>query len=148
MDTWNDSQMKILALGGNRKLNELLSIYNIKKKKLYGVNLYKTKLLDFYRRLLKCEASGQKQPATIPKVEALKLIEGSTSTSTSSNIISSYEDVNVKKLEEMIPGKIDISNTLDNINYKESYNNGTNSSYDGYGSSSNDDRFGSGKYIS
>jgi len=132
MDSWKDNDIELISLGGNKKLNELLSLYNINKKKLKDSDqpcLYKTKIMDFYRKLLKCELNGDPRPTPISRVDALKSFE---------------EDFNPKKLEEYIPGNIDISDKLTNINYNENYNSGVTSSSSF--TNNNNDRFASGNY--
>jgi len=128
MDSWNDNNVSIISKGGNRKLNELLGLYHINKKKL-NVNLYNTKILDFYRRLIKCEINGEPLPQAISRNDALKLVQ---------------EETNVKKFEEILPGNIDLSNTLQNINYKDNYKSSSSNNSSNNNSYSNIDRFGSG----
>jgi hypothetical protein len=137
MDSWNDNQIALISLGGNKKLNELLSLYNINKKKV-SVNIYKTKILEFYRKLLKCELNDEKRPNPVSKADSLKSFERGM-------------DINVqnkeKSLEEMLPGKIDISNTLGNMNYNDpnASNNSSQNSSNYSNPGNNSDRFGSGK---
>ena len=58
MDQWTQEQVNIMKVGGNQRLREFLTTYdmpeNIDKKQIYC-----SKLMNFYRRQLKSEANGQ-----------------------------------------------------------------------------------------
>lgn len=49
LDKWNDSQVKMMAVGGNKKLSELLAAYEIEVS-TDKQTLYQSKLLDYYRK--------------------------------------------------------------------------------------------------
>ena len=58
MDQWTQEQVNIMKVGGNQRLREFLTTYDmpedIDKKQIYC-----SKLMNFYRRQLKSEANGQ-----------------------------------------------------------------------------------------
>ena len=58
MDQWTQEQVNIMKTGGNQRLREFLTTYempeNIDKKQIYC-----SKLMNFYRRQLKAESNGQ-----------------------------------------------------------------------------------------
>jgi len=57
--------------GGNRRLKELLDVYGINPKKVKSEAIYSSKLLDFYRKLLKSEIFKDKQPTPPSKETAM-----------------------------------------------------------------------------
>ena len=58
MDQWTQEQVNIMKVGGNQRLRDFLTTYNmpedIDKKRIYC-----SKLMNFYRRQLKAESQGQ-----------------------------------------------------------------------------------------
>jgi len=60
-----------MAQGGNRRLRELLELYDIARDTKKDI-LYSSKLLDFYRKLLKSEANNEQLPQQPNKNEALR----------------------------------------------------------------------------
>jgi hypothetical protein len=73
IDTWNDNQINLIKSGGNKNLRELLEVYSIDRMKVNKTILYSSRILDFYRRHLKCKVNKEnfdKDPPT--KDEALK----------------------------------------------------------------------------
>lgn len=73
LDIWKDNQAKNMSLGGNSRLASLLNIYNIDITKVNKNQLYNSRLVDFYRKLLKVEGLSLKHDMVLPsKEEALK----------------------------------------------------------------------------
>lgn len=74
IDTWNNNQISMMKHGGNVNLRELLEVYGIDKNKVEKSALYKSRILDFYRRLLKSKFSNDTTFDNTPpgKEEALK----------------------------------------------------------------------------
>lgn len=73
MDLWNDNQVNMMKLGGNRSLRELLDVYQITRSKTDKSVLYNGRLLDFYRKHLKAKVNREKYDRCPPeKAEALK----------------------------------------------------------------------------
>jgi len=60
--------------GGNRRLKDLLAVYEVDIKKNKIEKVYSSKLLDFYRKLLKCEIFKDKAPIPPSKENALNSI--------------------------------------------------------------------------
>ena len=77
LDKWNESQIGMMRCGGNKMLKELLSVYQVDKSKVNIEKLYCSKLLEFYRCVLKCKAMNTIVDKEFPcKNEALKLNTG------------------------------------------------------------------------
>ena len=68
MDEWNQDQVNIMKVGGNQRLRDFLTIYNmpedIDKKRIYC-----SKLMNFYRKQLKAESIGQLFMEPLPPKE-------------------------------------------------------------------------------
>jgi hypothetical protein len=60
-----------LRAGGNKRLSDLLGVYEININQVKKDVLYSGKLLDFYRKLLKSEIAKDKPPQPPKKEEAL-----------------------------------------------------------------------------
>jgi hypothetical protein len=70
MDLWKEDQIALLKYGGNERLRDLMSLYNVK----FNTNreeLYNSKLLDYYRKLLKSDLKGEVRPQPPSDEEAL-----------------------------------------------------------------------------
>ena len=52
MDAWNENQINLMKNGGNKRLKELLKIYEVNQN-ISQETIYFTKLLEFYRKLVK-----------------------------------------------------------------------------------------------
>jgi len=61
MDNWNSSQIKTLKIGGNLRLKNFLNEYIVPEKSDPEFK-YFIKATDYYRKLLKFEASGEGSP--------------------------------------------------------------------------------------
>jgi hypothetical protein len=73
IDTWNDNQINMMKNGGNKALRELLDVYQIDRFKIDKQLLYNSRLLDFYRKLLKSKVNRESLDKVPPgKDEALK----------------------------------------------------------------------------
>ena len=48
MDSWNDKQLKLMTLGGNKNMNEFFADYDLMGESLH--QKYKTKAADYYRQ--------------------------------------------------------------------------------------------------
>jgi hypothetical protein len=59
IDTWNETQLKFMKLGGNKRLDELLKLFEVPKS-TNTENLYRSKLLEYHRSQLKSEVSNGK----------------------------------------------------------------------------------------
>ena len=75
LDSWNDNQINLMKIGGNKNLRELLEVYNIDKNKIDKNILYNSKIMDFYRKYLKNKANNLPNEEQAPsKEDALKSI--------------------------------------------------------------------------
>jgi hypothetical protein len=73
IDSWNDNQINMMKSGGNKNLRELLEVYTIDIIKVNKSTLYSSRLLDFYRKHLKCKVNKETFDKDYPlKDEALK----------------------------------------------------------------------------
>jgi len=66
MDSWSDNQLQSMRLGGNKRLKILLSEFNITKKK---DELYKSKLLEYHRKLMRHEINNSNELLEKPQPE-------------------------------------------------------------------------------
>lgn len=48
MDTWNEKQLKLMSLGGNKNLGEFFARYDLIEESVQS--RYKTKAAEFYRQ--------------------------------------------------------------------------------------------------
>ncbi len=96
MDLWNDNHVKMMKLGGNKNLRELLDVYEINRLKTDKSTLYKSRILDFYRKHLKSKVNNEKFERNAPeKSEALKNLSADTYSNTPEqvkNITTKPED--------------------------------------------------------
>lgn len=109
LDLWKEDQIAILKLGGNQRLKDLISVYNIKSNHDRH-ELYFSKLLDYYRKLLKAELRGEVRPQPPSDEEAINSIEDSKTVISSSfpesrgNVenknSSNFDNMNVEHNEE------------------------------------------------
>ena len=58
MDTWSEKKLKLMALGGNKKLKEFFQIYDLNDESVQ--QRYNTRGADFYR--LKLRSMGENIP--------------------------------------------------------------------------------------
>ena len=73
LDKWNENQIGLMKVGGNKKLKELLDIYKVDKNKLDKEKLYSSNLLEFYRHVLKSKEANEQNDKEAPSQEdALK----------------------------------------------------------------------------
>lgn len=73
LDKWNDNQIGLMKVGGNKKLKELLDIYKVDKNKIDKEKLYSSNLLEFYRHVLKSKEANEPNSKEAPSQEdALK----------------------------------------------------------------------------
>ena len=72
IDKLNEFQVEIMKIGGNKKLKELLSKYNIDIKKVDLLELFSSNLLEYHREFLYNKLAGKNEPNIPSKFEALK----------------------------------------------------------------------------
>ncbi|MCQ2819960.1 MAG: hypothetical protein MJ252_22060 [archaeon] len=59
LDNWNEKQISLMKSGGNKKCEDLLKKYNIDKTKIKNKQtLYESKIMKYYRQLLKNLSKG------------------------------------------------------------------------------------------
>ena len=56
MDTWSEKQLKLMSIGGNKKLHEYFQNYDLNDESVQ--TRYKTKAADFYRVQLRTESDN------------------------------------------------------------------------------------------
>jgi len=84
MDSWDSKQIKILSLGGNSRLKNLLKEYTVPENSEPEFR-YFIYLVDYYRRLLKSELNGTAPPTKPDIIEGLELLNYNTGNSDKSN---------------------------------------------------------------
>ena len=72
IDKLNEFQVEIMKIGGNKKLKELLSKYNIDIKKVDLLELFSSNLIEYHREFLYNKLAGKNEPNIPSKFEALK----------------------------------------------------------------------------
>lgn len=58
LDQWTEPQVNLMKVGGNQRLKEFLTTYEMPDY-LDRVDIYKSKIMAYYRRQLKCESRGE-----------------------------------------------------------------------------------------
>ena len=95
MDSWDHKQIKTLSLGGNLRLKNLLKEYSVPENADVEFR-YFIYVMDYYRRLLKSEMTGNEAPVKPDTVEGLVLLNVNSGNSDKSNIlIYKFEDFEV-----------------------------------------------------
>ena len=108
LDSWNDNQINLMKIGGNKNLRELLEVYNIDKNKIDKNILYNSKIMDFYRKYLKNKANNLPNEEQAPsKEDALKSINVSFKNNDNENnkfksIGSEVKEKNEKSIQDLL----------------------------------------------
>jgi hypothetical protein len=127
LDMWKEDQIALIKLGGNQRLKDLMSVYNIKSS-IDRYELFYSKLLDYYRKLLRAELKGDIRPHPPSDEEALMSIDNSKT-----NVVTSES----KKVR--IESSNNYNDLNDNMNIEDENSNSskeaTNSGFTGYLSS-------------
>lgn len=67
IDIWQEKQLKLMHYGGNSALKDFLCNYALPSK---NIDIYKTKALDYYRKMLNAKAEGLEFNIEPPNPEA------------------------------------------------------------------------------
>ena len=103
LDSWNENQIKMMRLGGNKNCRKLLEKYEIDKNKVNKTILYHSKIMNYYRIFLKNKVNNIPMEIQAPSnEEALKNFEGSNINNLEENKFSSVGNnkTNEKKEEK------------------------------------------------
>ena len=103
LDAWNENQIKMMRLGGNKNCRKLLEKYGIDKNNINKTILYHSKIMNYYRIFLKNKANDVPMEIQAPSnEEALKNFEGSNVNNLEENKFSSVGNnkINEKKDEK------------------------------------------------
>ena len=103
LDSWNENQIKMMRLGGNKNCRKLLEKYEIDKNKVNKTILYHSKIMNYYRIFLKNKVNNIPMEIQAPSnEEALKNFEGSNINKLEENKFSSVGNnkINEKKEEK------------------------------------------------
>lgn len=103
LDSWNENQIKMMRLGGNKNCRKLLEKYEIDKNKVNKTILYHSKIMNYYRIFLKNKVNNIPMEIQAPSnEEALKNFEGSNINNLEENKFSSVGNnkINEKKEEK------------------------------------------------
>lgn len=82
IDKWNDTQINCMKVGGNRRLEELLTKFEVPRKTSPKI-LYSSKLLEYHRHQIKSDVNKGKQ-ITPPSAE--EALEPAVSVNVSNNV--------------------------------------------------------------
>ena len=86
LDTWNENQINLMKMGGNKNLRILLEKYDIDKNKVDKNILYHSKIMDFYRKYLKNKAKNLPIKEQAPSnEEALKSLNDNNNLNNNNN---------------------------------------------------------------
>ena len=123
-DNWTENQLEFMKKGGNKNLKEFLLNYSYKPNQISKEKFYNSKILHYYRKLLKSKVNGNELDLLPPsKEEAFEEIESINLNK--ENNFSSYGSL----------GQNNLNNNDDNINidYKDSIQEGMSSVKDFFG---------------
>ena len=93
----NEDQVKIMKIGGNKRLNNLLKCYNVDRNKVDYQTLYKSKLIDYHKTWLKKEIYKEGIPKAPEVKEALKPYDNEEEKEIKSVSINTSTSVNTNK---------------------------------------------------
>ena len=87
LEQWNKNQLNLMKIGGNKRLKKFLEDNNVPKN-IDKKTLYNSKLMVYYRKLLKSEAEGELLLEQIPSKEELweSYLENSNNNSNNNNL--------------------------------------------------------------
>jgi hypothetical protein len=126
MDLWKEDQINLLRLGGNEKLRDLMSIYNIKFNTERS-ELFNSKLLDYHRKLLRAELKGEIRPQPPSDEDALgQYDKNENKLFTSNDNINNNDNVNSNSGENILNNnsnqQYNINESNNNVNHAGSTN--------------------------
>jgi ADP-ribosylation factor GTPase-activating protein 1 len=138
LDSWNENQIKMMRLGGNKNCRKLLEKYEIDKNKVNKTILYHSKIMNYYRIFLKNKVNNIPMEIQAPSnEEALKNFEGSNINNLEENKFSSVGNnkINEKKEEKFFSniinkayeGTKDVYNKIGEMKISEKIKNVANS---------------------
>lgn len=67
MDTWSEKQLRMMALGGNKKMKEFLTKYDLNEEPVQ--QKYCTQAVQYYRILLRSESENIPLKESAPQYE-------------------------------------------------------------------------------
>jgi ADP-ribosylation factor GTPase-activating protein 1 len=97
IDKISNNEIKFIEKGGNRRLNELLNLYSLDKKKINRIILYCSNLLEFHRNAIKSEVYNIKCPIMISQDQILKPNEN-----ISEELLNEINEINKKNSESLL----------------------------------------------
>lgn len=62
LDDFSEDEIKYFQLGGNKRLEELLSLYSLNKSQVSRIIFYNSNILDFHRKSIESEVNNSKCP--------------------------------------------------------------------------------------
>lgn len=129
IDTWNETQINFMKVGGNKRLEELLKLFEIPNTTPADV-LYASKLLDYHRNQIKSDVNKGKQLIPPKPEEALQPINSSvivnSNNSNNSNIYSVSSDFDSNKNNQKSGGFFSSMTTMFNSAIEKGKNVATN----------------------
>ena len=124
LEQWNKNQLNIMKIGGNKRLKKFLEDNNVPKN-INKKALYNSKIMVYYRKLLKSEAEGELLLEQIPSKEELweSYLENNNNSSNNNNLNFNM-NFNTNTNED--DNNLNINNQNNNIVY---YDNDTNNQF-------------------
>lgn len=87
-DKWDEYLLLFIIRGGNQRYKEFISEYNLEEKIM---NIYSTKALFYYRKLVKSEILGDEPPIKIPIEIGMEAEEGKEGNSNKPNSNTDFD---------------------------------------------------------
>ena len=125
LEQWNKNQLNLMKIGGNKRLKKFLEDNNVPKN-IDKKTLYNSKLMLYYRKLLKSEAEGELLLDQIPSKEELwqSYLENNNNNPNNNNNLNFNMNFNTNTNED--DNNLNINNQNNNIVY---YDNDANNQF-------------------
>ena len=75
LDKFNEYQMELLKIAGNKRLQDLLQEYKVEYHDMDKLMLYSSKLLEYYRDVLYNKLTGKKEPEKLHQNYAMEIMD-------------------------------------------------------------------------
>ena len=75
LDKFNEYQMELLKIAGNKRLQDLLQEYKVEYHDMDKLMLYSSKLLEYYRDVLYNKLTGKKEPEKLQQNYAMEIMD-------------------------------------------------------------------------
>ena len=75
LDKFNEYQMELLKISGNKRLKDLLQEYKVEYHDMDKLMLYSSKLLEYYRNVLYNKLTGKREPEKLHPNYAMEIMD-------------------------------------------------------------------------